>query len=150
MPVESSQVSKLAAKDWSWRVYAIILTASVFVVIAGIGLLDDETPSKHFLLIAGGVILGVASLLYLPRVTLWSAAGAACVFVFRQAGEVKKWPPASPLILLLGAGLAIWIYWFTLDTAEINQELLKRLDSLQKRITSIEDKMDRMARMRDD
>lgn len=52
----------------------------------------------------------------------------------------------SPFTLLMLIALCWWAYWFTLETAKINQEFLKRMDALQGRVNSVESKLDHIER----
>ena len=52
----------------------------------------------------------------------------------------------SPFILLMLIALCGWAYWFTLETAKVNEQFLMRLDALQKHINSIESTVDHLKR----
>lgn len=52
----------------------------------------------------------------------------------------------SPFILLMLIFLCCWAYWFTFETAKVNEQFLKRLEVLQGRVNSVESKLDHLER----
>jgi hypothetical protein len=52
----------------------------------------------------------------------------------------------SPIILPLLIALCCWAYWFTLETAKVNEQFLKRLGALQEQINSIESTVEHLKR----
>ena len=52
-------------------------------------------------------------------------------FVFRME-SYRSAIPQVPFILIMLIAVCRWTYWFTLETAKVNEQFLKRLDELQK------------------
>jgi hypothetical protein len=113
----------------------------VFTLLAA-----DDFPSLFGLEVSGGIVVGLWCLLYIPRTSFWSIAGVLFLLLYQDINSTKH--PYSPvsMIFLIGCGLAVWIYWFTLGTAKVSEDILKRLNALQRRINSVEAKIDRLGR----
>ena len=144
-PVDDS-LGPLKAKQWfllsasflgSVGLFFLLESAhGILAFLALIALIIAIKPMQIYAQNRKGRIIGIVFLAIVGGYILYDGRG-------RIEAQFNQ----SPFILLMLMSLCLWAYWFTLETAKINQQFLTRMDIMQSRIGSIESKLDRIERI---
>lgn len=142
--VDDSQVP-LKAGQWFWLSASFLVSIALFALAESAhGLLSvlpwffigiTAIPMKVYAQNRKGRIVGIIFL-----AIVWS------YILYVGWNRIEAQFNHSPFIILMLIALCLWAYRFTLETAKVNQEFLKRMDDLQRRINSVESKLDRIGR----
>lgn len=128
-------------KELSWRVNLLLASACCGIVIVLELRTVMDSWSLHVLAIVAAAIGGLASLLYLPRITLVGVGYAACVWLYYSSLRLRHWQILIPVVAV-GFIYTAWAINSTVCDAgkELHsglREICERLDELQETVNEI-------------
>jgi hypothetical protein len=143
-PVDDS-LKPLKARQWFW------LSASFLVSIALFALAESThgqfSVLPWFFIGITAIPMKVYAQNRKGRIIGFIFLAIVCGYILYVGwNRIEAQLNQSPFIILMLVALCCWAYWFTLETAKVNQEFLKRMDILLRSVNSTEFKLAQIER----
>jgi ABC-type Na+ efflux pump permease subunit len=125
-------------KELPWRANLMIFVLIIALWVVIFRYVEmEETWSFSGLFIIAGAVVGVAFLIYAPRISLWIAAGVGCVFLFRVTDRLEHWQVLVPWVVLAFG----WVSWLAYQNDHL---ILQRLDALHEKMDKLQDRVEKI------
>ena len=121
------------------RFDAMIIVICIAVIFAIWQKIDD----LFGLFILAGIVIAIAILLYLPRMSLSIIGFAGCAFLFGEANKIQHWQMLVPCIFLGFFALCSLVYYD-------NKLILQRLDAVHKKVDGLQEKLEEIEAKQDE
>jgi len=139
---------KSMPKELPWRANVMLAAVAAAVWVVMFRYLEMGEPwSLRSLAIVAGAVVGIACLLYATRISLWTVAGAACVYFLREANKLQYSQVLVPLIVI---GFILVLWHTNQAICHVGAVLGQRLDELHDKVDALQEKLEEIEAEQDE